>query len=119
MTALTPQARNRLNNCLTGSEWADLAHDIAEALESFGPVGYTLGEDERTVIREALKGAHEERGPVTLATLAKAAVKEAGADRLINAMKILRTNHEDAGMGYLTLLDARNAVYDVVGRSYR
>lgn len=55
--ALSPQARRRLNDCLHGQEWTDLAHDIAEALEHFGQDDrVVLGEEERAAIRLALTG---------------------------------------------------------------
>ncbi len=51
--AISPQARRRFDACLHGQELIDLAHDIAEALESNGAV---IGEDERATILAALKG---------------------------------------------------------------
>lgn len=37
--ALSPQARGRLNQCLHGQEWVDLAGDIAQAVGCMDPVG--------------------------------------------------------------------------------
>lgn len=53
---MSPQARRRLNNCLHGQEWRDLAFEVAEALEEASGGTLTLGEDERAVILSALKG---------------------------------------------------------------
>lgn len=112
-THLSPQARNRLLNCLHGQEWIDLAAEIAEAIEEADPFKtVTLGEHERAIILEALKGGADD--PLTLESLARDASTEHSS--LIAAIKALRINHEDAGLGPLTLLEARNAVYDAVGR---
>lgn len=54
--AMSPQARRRLNGCLHGQEWRDLAWEIAEALERASGGALILGEDERAVILAALKG---------------------------------------------------------------
>lgn len=57
--ALSPQARRRLNDCLHGQEWKDLAHDIAEALENYVGGKVVVGEGERRVILNALRGEYK------------------------------------------------------------
>lgn len=58
---MSPQARRRLNGCLHGQEWRDLAWEIAEALESApGIQSFVLGEDERAVILAALMGGADD-----------------------------------------------------------
>lgn len=54
---MSPQARRRLNDCLHGQEWLDLAAEVADALELAGPV--VLGEAERAVILLALRGERQ------------------------------------------------------------
>ena len=54
--AMSPQARRRLNGCLHGQEWRDLAWEIAEALEKASGETLIMGEEERAVILAALMG---------------------------------------------------------------
>lgn len=60
MNALSPQARGRLNRCLHGQEWLDLAGDVAHAVGCTDVVGILaalqgLTEDQLT----ALTGIHD------------------------------------------------------------